>query len=84
MLAPASPPSCFSLLPSPMAESGRAMGSKTCMHQNVGQASVLSYRLETAVFVGRSLRLLELAAIAQPYRAIIPLYGCPPALKRCT
>ena len=32
-----------------MAESSRATGSKTCKHQNVGQPSVLSYRLETAV-----------------------------------
>lgn len=53
----------FSLLPSPMAESGRAMGSKTCEQQNVGQPSVLSYRLETAVFAGHSLCLLELAAM---------------------
>lgn len=35
----------------PMAESGRATGSKTRRLQNVGQPSVLSYRLETAVCV---------------------------------
>lgn len=39
----------FSLYLPPMAESGRATGSKMCKHQNVGQPSVLSYRLETAV-----------------------------------
>lgn len=39
----------FLPLPSPMAEFGRATGSKMCKHQNVGQPSVLSYRLETAV-----------------------------------
>lgn len=63
-------PSCFSpfCLP-PMAESGRATGSKTCEQQNVGQPSVLSYRLETAVFAGHSLCLLDLSAIAEPCRA---------------
>lgn len=40
----------------PMAESGRATGSKTCRLQNVGQPSVLSYRLETAVCVCGPLR----------------------------
>lgn len=39
----------FSLYLPPMAESGRATGSKMCKHQNVGQPPVLSYRLETAV-----------------------------------
>lgn len=52
LLTPTSPPSCFSpwlsLLP-PFAESNRAMGSKTCKHQDVGQSSVPSYWLETAV-----------------------------------
>lgn len=79
-----SPPSCFSpsfSLPSPMAESGRATGSKTCKHQNVGQPSVLSYRLETAV---RLWAILS-AAEASNHRSAVLSYNftfqMPPALK---
>lgn len=54
----------------PMAESGRATGSKTCRLQNVGQPSVQSYRLETAVCVRRplALRVAMQAGVSEPCR----------------
>lgn len=52
----------------PMAESGRATGSKTRRLQNVGQPSVLSYRLETAVCVcgPLDLRVAMQAGVSEP------------------
>lgn len=78
---------CRSLYLPPTAESGRATGSKTRRLQNVGQPSVPSYRLETAVCVcgPLTLRAAMRAALSEPCRLFPKLGRCscllPPAVR---